>query len=332
MLKTLRKGKGLWRNCSGLTLLFIFSLLNVSGAADYPTKPIQMIVPFTPGGGTDVPARLIVDRVSALLGQQVIVVNKPGGGGVIGTYAVLGAPPDGYTIIYIPAQSISAPFFVKGATYDVLRDFIWVNVSMSVPFFFAVKKDAPWQTFEELIADAKKNPGKLTFSSPGIGSTNFFFFESLKKEIGVDITNIPMDSEANAVSALLGGHVNFSSSTLSGTGREMLKSGLIRALALVTEKRHKDFPDIPTVAERGLSNICFSTFFASGIRVGAPQVIVEKLEKAFKEALKDKELIERIEKTGMVVENLGLKEATERVAREYQRRLGVARALNIIPK
>lgn len=326
-----RKGMGPWLIFFGLSLLSIGGFLNASGAADYPTKPIQMIVPFGPGGATDIAARLISGKVSALLGQPVVVVNKTGGGGVIGAYAALSAPPDGYTILATTPQHVSAPFLIKGVTYDFFRDFAWVNLAMNAPQIFAIKKDSPWLTLEELIADAKKNPGKLTYGSPGIGSTCFFICEALKMEIGANITHIPMDSEAATITALLGSHISFTVPNITAAS-EQLKAGFIKALAMVDEKRYKGFPDIPTVVEKGLPNIFFITSMQYGVRSETASVIVEKLQKVFKEALEDKEVIERIEKSQWVVKNLGLKQAKEHLTKEYQKRLGVAKALNLIPK
>lgn len=328
----MRKAGGGRLKCLGLVLLFMVGLVNVSGAADYPTKPIQMIVPFPPGGGTDVAARLVSGKLSDLLGQPVVVVNKTGGGGVIGVNAVLTAPADGYTILFSPAQLISAPLVRKGVTYDFLRDFAWVNMPMNAPTFFAVRKDAPWLTFEELVADAKKNPGKIVHGNVGVGSTGYFITEALKAETGADITQIPVDAEAGAISQLLGGHINVAIFQISAVGGTQLKAGSIRALALVDEKRHKGFPDMPTVVEKGFPNIVFSAGSLCGVRAGTPRAIVEKLEKIYHEALKDKKVIEKIERSGWVVENLGSKETREFIAKEYQRRLGVAKALNLIPK
>lgn len=324
------KGRGLF-NCWCLTLFFIFSLINVASAADYPTKPIQIIVPFGAGGPTDVSARLIGSKLSALLGQPVVVINKTGASGVIGLMAVLAAPPDGYTILFSPTQLISAPLIRKGLTYDFVRDFTWVNMPVSAPTVFAVKKDAPWVTLRELIADAKKNPGKLTYGSPGIGSTSYFICEALKAETGVDMTHIPFESETDSTNALLGGHISFSVPQISPAGT-FLKAGSVRGLAMVGEKRHKEFPDIPTVAEQGLPNIIFVGASLIGVRSITPPVIVERLEKAFQEALKDKEIVEKSEKIWWVVENLDLKETREFITKEYQRRLAVAKALNLIPK
>ena len=154
-----------------LSLLFMTHFLQVSEAAEYPTKSIQMMVGYPPGGGSDLLARILVDKLSSLLRQQVVVVNKPGGGGVICAYHTLTAPADGYTIMVIPPAMFLAPYLVKGVTYDIIRDFKQISLATNSPLLLCVGKDSPWQTFEQLVADAKKNPGKLTYAAAGYGNT-----------------------------------------------------------------------------------------------------------------------------------------------------------------
>lgn len=337
MIKKSRKDRGSCFKQGGpilllsVILLFFVSSANLSNAADYPAKPIQFIVPFAPGGGADILGRFVAEKVSPLLGQAVVAVNKTGGGGTIGTYVALAAPPDGYTILVIQPPLVAAPFLTKGITFSILKDFITINLSVTSPSVIVVRKDAPWQTLEEFVADAKKNPGRFTYSTPGYGTTEHFVGEIFKRNTGTDITQVPMEGTAPAVTAVLGGHITITFPHM-GVASKYLKAGSLRALAVNDKKRLKDFPDVPTTVEKGFPNLITATWGGFAVRSETPKVIVEKLEKVFKEVLKDKELIEKFEKTGFIVENLGLEESAEFLAKDYQKKLEVARAIDMVPK
>lgn len=315
----------------GLAAFLISILPAIPNAADYPSKPIQIIVAFPPGGGSDIIARLVSEKVSALIGQPVVVVNKPGGGGTIGTYAALAAPLDGYTVLVISSANFLAPLITKGVTYNILRDFTPINLAVTAPNVVVVKKDALWQSFEELIADAKKNPGKITCSITGSGASAHFAAELIKIYAGIDFTLVPMGGVAPANTAILGGHVHFGTPEIGGSTFTYLKAGSFRGLAVMAKKRHKDFPDLPTTMERGYPTIINAVLQGFVVRSGTPLEIVEKLDKVFKEAFKNKEVIEKLENTGWVVENLGSKEMTEFLANEQQKCMEVAKIAKITP-
>ena len=314
-----------------LIALWTASFPNVSPAADYPTKPIQLIVPFGPGGGSDTMARLVVDKMTEVLGQPVLIVNKPGGGGTLGTYAALAASPDGYTVIVISPTMASAPLITKNVTYNILRDFSTVNLSVSTPIVHLVRKEAPWQTLEELIADAKKNPGKLTFSSPGYGGTQHLIGELYKMNTGTDFTHVPMDGLGPAVTAVLGGHISMCYADY-GSVFNQLRAGVLRMLVVNDPKRLKDFPDVPTIVEKGYPNVVFSSWQGFSVRSGTPKDIIAKLDKAIREAFKDKDVIDKYLKTGWIVENLSTEQASDFLAKDYQKRTDVAKAAKITPR
>ncbi len=333
-----RNEKGLWLKCLVLPLLFslplsfIISCLDVSAAAEYPTKPIQIIVAASPGGGSDLASRIISPKISALLKQSVLVVCKPGAAGATGVYAAMAAPPDGYTILLGSTTLVNLPFTVKGVAYDFLRDFTLINLSVTTPIVISVKKDAPWQSLEELIADAKKNPGKLTYGSGAVGSTAHFAGELFKLKTGTDITHIPTGTgTGQVIPPVLGGHINIGFFDL-GMVFKLLEAGSLRGLAVMDRERLKQLPDIPTAVEKGFPDLNMSVWFGFSVRSETPRAIVERLEKVFKEALTDKEVIEKYENTGQVVENLGSEEATRFATKEFQKLLEVAKAANLIPK
>lgn len=337
MVKAFRKRGGLRVKCWDLTLLFsltllgLMSFLNVSDAADYPAKPIQIVVPFPPGGGGDITARLVGEKVSSLLGQVVVVVNKTGGTGTIGTYALLAAPPDGYTILQTPPPPHMAPLVRKGITYSS-RDFTPINLSVSAPNIVVVKKDARWQTLEELVADAKKNPGKITIAISGYGSSSHFAAELFKIQTGTDLTCIPIEGVAQANTAVLGGHVNVGTPEVGGSTFTYLQAGSFRGLAVMGKNRINILPDIPTGVEKGYPNMVNAVWQGFIVRSETPKIIVEKLDKVFKQALRDKDLIEKFEKTAWIVENLGSEEMARFLVNEQQKWLEVAKAANIVPK
>jgi tripartite-type tricarboxylate transporter receptor subunit TctC len=185
-------------------LLFITCLLFWATAhgAEYPTKTVQIVSNFPPGGHTDITARILNKRLSTLLGQPVVVVNKAGGGGTVGIQSVAAAPPDGYTILISTPTIIVSPLTIKDMPFTI-KDFVPINLAVDMPNVISVKKDAPWKTLEELIAEAKKNPGKLTYSSAGPGTLPHLSGELFKISTGTDITHIPMDGAAKAITAAL---------------------------------------------------------------------------------------------------------------------------------
>ncbi len=314
-----------------LSSSLMLSLPNIPGAADYPTKPIQLIIPFAPGGGADITGRLVAEKVSSLLGQSVVAVNRAGGGGTIATYTVLAAPADGYTILVIQPPHISAPFLTKGVTFNILKDFTTFNLSVTSPSVVVVRKEAPWQTLEEFIAEAKKNPGKLTYSTPGYGSTEHFVGEIFKIRTGIDITQIPMEGTAPSVTAVLGGHINITFPHM-GVASRYLKAGNLRGLAVNDKQRLKDFPEIPTTAEKGYPDLITATWGGFAVRAETPKEIVQILERVFKEALNDKDLTDKFVKTGWIVQNLDAKGAEEFLAKDYQRKSEVAKSIHMVPK
>jgi tripartite-type tricarboxylate transporter receptor subunit TctC len=328
-----RKGKMLWLYSLGVCLSFVFLstlCLNISVAAEYPTKTIQIVVPFPPGGSVDSTARLIGNKISAILGQSVVVVNKAGGGSVIGTQAVAASPADGYTILAGSPTLILAQFVTKNVAFT-FKDFTPVSLAVISPNIIAVKKDAPWLTLEELIAAAKKNPGKLTYGITGYGSMNHLAGELFKMTTGTDITCIPMDGTAPMLTALLGGHINLITNAV-GEDYTLLKAGSVRALATMSKKRLADLPDVPTMIEKGFPKLIAASWFGYFVPAKTPRPIVEKIEKAFKEALKDKKVGEILAGQGWIVENLGSDETAKFLNEEQQKWLEVAREVKLVQK
>lgn len=309
-----------------LVLLLVFSL-TVSYAVEYPTKTIQIINPFPAGASTDILARILTDKLSALLGQPVVVINKTGGGGAIGIKAVKDAPADGYTVMVAPPPLVLIPIARKAIGFSI-GDFSAINLAGSSPYVMVVKKDAPWKSLEEIVAEAKKNPGKLIWAIPLTGSAGHFTYELFKMVTGTDITNVPMGGETPVATAILGGHADTTFISV-GTVNSHLQAGTLRALAITHPKRLKEFPEIPTTAESGYPKVNTIPWFVFAVHAKTPRAIVNRLDQAFKEALKDKEIVAKIEKAGMIVENVGAAEAGKFLAEEHKKWSEVAKVANI---
>jgi tripartite-type tricarboxylate transporter receptor subunit TctC len=309
--------------------IVVFSLVGLSlngagaQAAEYPTKTVQIVNPFPPGAVTDIIARLLNDKISATLGQPVVVVNKTGGGGAVGIKAVKDAPADGYTILIAPPPLLLIPLARKGIGF-VAGDFTPLNFIGRTPAVMIVKGDSPWKTMEDFIAEAKKKPGQLTFGTPGSGTSGHFAMELFKKETGIDLIHVPLGGEAPVATGVLGGNIHTSIIGL-GTVRPHLEAGGLRALVVATRKRIKELPTVATTFEKGLPTVEASPWFIFFVRSGTPPAITDRLAKVIKDALADNDIAAKIEKAGVSVENIGPEETKKFLAEEHKRWSEVAK-------
>jgi tripartite-type tricarboxylate transporter receptor subunit TctC len=311
----------------GALALLGFTIAGPTVWAQYPAKTVQIINPFPPGAVTDIVARILLPKMAAALGQQVVIVNKAGGGGAVGIQAARDAAPDGYTILVTPPPIVLIPLMNKNSGF-ALKDFTPLTIATSSPNTTVVKSDAPWKTLEEFIADAKKNPGQLTYGSAGPGTTPHFIGELVKLKTKIDLTHVPLGSESAAATAVLGGHVNVSFLTL-GTTRGHIEAGSLRALAVASNRRLKDFPNVPTTVEKGFPELNLKIWVGFFAPAKTPVAIVQRLTAAINESLKDPEAVANIEKAQALVENLGPAEAAKFLAEEERKWSEVARVANI---
>ena len=295
--------------------------------AEYPNKTIQIINPFPPGAVTDIVARLLAPKLAANLGQQVVIVNKAGGGGAVGLQAAKDAAPDGYTILVTPPPIVLIPIVNKNSPFT-LKDFVPLNLATSSPNTTVVTSDAPWKSFEELIAEAKKNPGQLTYGSAGPGTTPHFIGELVKLKTGIDMTHVPLGSESAAATAVLGGHVNVAFLTL-GTTRSHVEAGTMRALAVASSRRLKDFPNVPTTVEKGHPELNLKVWVGFFAPAKTPTAVAKRLAAAIGDSLKDPEVAANIEKAQALIENLGANEFGKFLSDEEKKWSEVARAAKI---
>jgi tripartite-type tricarboxylate transporter receptor subunit TctC len=307
-------------------LVFLFGTI-AAAHAQYPNKTIQIINPFPPGAVTDIVARIVAPKLSTSLGQQVVVVNKAGAGGAVGIQAAKEAAPDGYTILVTPPPIALIPIVNKNSSF-ALKDFTPLGLATSSPNTTVVKSDAAWKSFEDFVAEAKKNPGSITYGSAGPGTTPHFIGELVKLKAKIDMTHVPLGSESAAATAVLGGHVNIAFLTL-GTTRSHIEAGTMRALAVASNKRLKDFPNLPTTVEKGFPELNLKVWVGFFAPAKTPPAVTKRLASALSEALKDPEVVAQIEKAQALVENLGPQETAKFLTEEERKWSEVARVAQI---
>ena len=255
-------------------------------AQAYPAKPVKVIVPQGAGGATDVFARFIGQRLSVKWGQPVVVENKAGAAGVVGTDVVAKAPPDGYTLLvtYAGSQAVNQSLYAK-LPFDSVKDFETVATIARTPFFLVVAADSPIRSFQDLIARAKAKPGSITYATSGNGSINHLLSESLKVEAGVSMVHVPYKAIAAAMTDVVGGQVdNAFAAVPSAIG--LIRGGKLRALAVSSARRNASAPDVPTIAELGYPDFDVSPWWGILAPAGTPRAIVDKVNADVAEVLR----------------------------------------------
>jgi tripartite-type tricarboxylate transporter receptor subunit TctC len=259
-------------------------------AADpFPGKPIKFLVPATPGGSADAVTRALADVMTKELGTTVVVENRPGAGGVVATEVIVKAPADGYAIELTNSSHMTNPLFLKEVPYDTLRDTMALSYVGYIPLVLVTPPDSPYRSLKDVIAAAKAKPGAVQFASGGVGSGGHLAGELLKYQAGVDMTHVPFQGNAPAVTSVLGGHVPLMFDTIANS-LPNITAGKLRALALSAPKRSVLLPDVPTVAESGFPNFDVSASIIVIARAGTPSEAVAKLNAAMNKAINDPEL------------------------------------------
>jgi tripartite-type tricarboxylate transporter receptor subunit TctC len=283
-----------WPKTLALACAAIAGLLGAAAAEDYPTRPITLVVPFPPGGSTTVMARNVADKMSDLLGQQIVVENRGGAGGTLGTRTVAKAAPDGYTILlgYTGTLSIAPTMYVN-AGYEPRKDFAPIGMIGAAPSVLVVHPSVPAKTFAEFMSYAKAAPAPLQYGSPGVGTANHLAGEVLAHETGTKLQHIPYKGNGPALADLLGGHIPFMFVPIP-VAIGNVKSGNLRALALTSAKRSSLLPDLPTVQELGVPNYDVALRYGLVAPAGTPAPIIAKLNKALNDALAMDEVKKRI--------------------------------------
>jgi tripartite-type tricarboxylate transporter receptor subunit TctC len=267
-------------------------------ADKYPDKTVRLVVPFPPGGPTDVFARVLSVGMLERLGQQVIIDNKAGAGGNVGTELVARSKADGYTLLFGTAAThgINISLY-KTLSYDPLKDFELVALVGTVPMVLLVPPDQP-PTLKELIVKLKSAPGQWSYASSGNGTTNHLAGELFKTRAGIDVVHVPYRGSGPALQDLMAGRVAFMFDSF-GTSLEQIKAGKLRALAIMADKRSQARPDVPTTAEAGLADFVGGTWNVVAAPAGTPREIVDRLNAALNTALKDPAAADRLRQLGI---------------------------------
>ncbi len=263
----------------------------------YPNKPIRFVMPYPPGGSSEILARPIAAELTKNLGQSVFIDFKPGGGTTIGADMIAKSPPDGYNIVMmLTAHAVNATLMPK-LPYDTVKDFAPITLAATLPLVVVVNAQSPIRTLADLIAAAKANPGKLNYASAGPGNTSHLSVEYFKSVVGVDMTHVPYKGSGPAITALLGREVDLIFDSLSSS-LPQIQGGKFRAIAVSTLKRSRVLPEVPTIHEQGIKGFDVSVWYAILAAAGTPAPIVQKLNAEFIKAMNMPEAKQRIEAAG----------------------------------
>ncbi|KFC74824.1 Hemolysin III [Bosea sp. LC85] len=265
--------------------LALSALASGAQAQNYPDKAIRMIVPFPPGGGTDVVARVIAQKLGEATGWTIVADNKPGSGGSVGLSLAGKAPADGYTIVLAQNANLVINPILGKANYDPIKDFAPIGLTASAPQVLVVAKDSPLKTVEDLLAAAKAKGGKMTFASPGVGTSSHLAGELLQQLASVKFRHVPYKGASQALPDLMGGRVDIYISSVPSVMTQV-KEGALRPIALFATKRDADLPDVPTFDEAGIKNSDAVTWWGLAAPAGTPAAIVARLNTELNRVLK----------------------------------------------
>ena len=273
-------------------------------AQEYPAKPVKIIAPFAPGGSADTLGRLVAIKLTESLGQQFVVENRPGAGGLLGSELVARAAPDGYTLVVSGVAShVVAPALNPNLSFDPVKDFSHIALFGGPPDVLVVSNPLPARTLAEFIAYGKTNPGKLSYGTPGIGTHGHLVAELLQQRAGFRMEHVPYRGAGQAVGDIVGNQIPAGSFTLT-TASEHIKGGTIRALAVSSPKRLPDYPDVPTYTELGFPELVTVTWFALSGPAGMPETIVRKLNSEVIKALAQPDIRQRLHRDAIDPEPL----------------------------
>jgi tripartite-type tricarboxylate transporter receptor subunit TctC len=302
-----------------LVLAVFLCITGVSMAAErpYPTKPIDMIVGFAPGAGADLGTRLIAENAKKTLGQEIVIQNKPGGGGRTPYILVPKAAPDGYTLGGGPDASLMVAPFIEKVSFKA-DDFTYISQYGVLNYGVVVRQDSPIKTFKELIAFARANPDKLSVGTLGEGSAGQLAFEILARTENLKIKLVPFAGAAPALTALLGGHIMATSTGSSGYSQHV-RAKSVRTLAVLGEERDSDYPDVPTAKESGFPLVVFQNFYILFGPKNMDRTIAQKLEQSFLKAVEAPDFVKLAKELEIYVKKpLAGKELTDRMFQRYK--------------
>jgi tripartite-type tricarboxylate transporter receptor subunit TctC len=270
----------------------------VAGAADFPSQPVRIVVPFGPGGGTDVVGRSLAERLAPILGVPVLVDNKPGGNSVIATRQVAAAAPDGHTLLLTTDIHAINAAYSSALPYDSLKDFAFVTQLTTSPLMLVAHPGAGMRTLGDVVAQARAQPGRLSFASLGSSSPHYLGFEWFKRMAGIEMIDVPYKGGGQALVDLLGGQVNLSF-VVAGNGIKQAKAGKLVALAVTSSTRNAVAPEVPTFAESGYPEFALVNWYAILAPAGTPAPVVARLSREIGKIMRDPAVMERVAAAGL---------------------------------
>lgn len=313
--------------------LFSLSTLMALGAAHaadaFPARPVKLVVAFAPGGNNDVPVRIVAARLGELWSAPVVVDNRAGAGGIVGSASVAKAAADGYTLLNCNSATHGVnPALHKKLPYDAVRDFVAVSLIGSAPNVLVVPAASPLRSLQDFVAQAKASPGKLAVATAGIGSTQHFSLELMKSMTGADVVHVPYKGGAPALADVLGGQVPAAITGLP-TALQSIRAGKVRALAITAAERSRLLPELPTFAEAGLPGYEVSTWTGLCAPAGTPRTVVDKLNDDVRKALETAETRQQLLDAGVEPVSTTADVFSQRIAGEVAKFTRIASAANI---
>jgi tripartite-type tricarboxylate transporter receptor subunit TctC len=300
--------KSLWIAVIFLSCSCVFS-------QNYPNKPVKLIVPFAPGGGADIVARAISQPMAQLLGQAVVIENKPGGGGTLAADYVAKSAPDGYTLLYTtPGPQMTNPYLMDRLPYNPVTDLTPISQVVFGASVLVINKNLPVNSIKELIAYAKSNPGKISFASSGIGSSSHLAGELFKARAGIDIFHVPYRGTGLALQDLIGGNISMAIDAL-GAYRSSIESGHLKVLGVATSKRLAVLPSVPAIAEE-LPGFEGSPVTYISVRNGTPKAIIDRLNRDVNQVLKIPEVRTQLMTLGLIPQGNSIEEMQQLIRSE----------------
>jgi tripartite-type tricarboxylate transporter receptor subunit TctC len=313
-----------------ICIFFSFFAAATARAEDWPSRLIKAIIPFGAGSATDVVPRLLFDRLAAELGQSIVVENRAGAGGTLGTAMVVKAEPDGYTILADSSALTIAPAIFPNLTFDASRDLASVLMIGSSANVMIVPPSRPWKTVQDFIAEAKAKPGSISFGSVGIGSAVHISAEKFRLAAGIEATHVPYRGGSEVIADILGGRVDFYFCPLA-LALPLIHAGQVRALLVSTPERAADLPEVPTPREAGLKNAESEIWFGVFVPARTPRGIIEKLHAAGIKVLNDPAMQDSLKKLGVEARPMTPRQMDDLVVRETAANREVIKAAGIKP-
>ena len=314
-----------------LVLTSLSILTGLASAQGYPNHTVRMIVPLTTGSGADIAGRVLAKSLTESWKQPVIIENRPGAGGLIGTGVVVNSDPDGYTLLVQSASYAANPAIYKKLPYDPLKSLIDVAILGQTPYVMVTAADGPYQSIRDLIIAAKSKPSEITFASAGVGSSTHLAAEYFNQMMGVKLIHVPYKGSPEAIQDTMSGRTAFYMAPLD-TAIGQLKGGKLRALGLTSKTRNAAVPDIPTIAEQGYSNFEIALWFGVWAPAGTPAAIVKKVNMDINQAMQDPEVKNAYETKGIKATPMSPQEFGKFVREEMAKYQKIAKDANIEPQ